>query len=154
MKLRGFEQVSEQHRKHPNVDIQLPKRGDSRSAGYDIYLPHDIEIPPRESKLIFSDVKAYMQSDEVLMLYVRSSIGVKKGIVLSNGTGIIDASYFSNLDNDGNIGLALYNRTDEVVKLKAGERICQGVFIKYLTVDNDECINNERKGGFGSSGEK
>jgi dUTP pyrophosphatase len=63
-------------------------------------------------------------------------------------------SYFSNPDNDGNIGLALYNRTDEVVKLEAGERICQGVFIKYLTVDNDECINNERKGGFGSSGEK
>lgn len=151
MKERGFEIVSEQHRKYPNAKIQLPKRGDAKSAGYDIYLPHDILIPPRDSVLVFSDIKAYMNDDEVLMLYVRSSIGIKKGIILSNGTGIIDASYYSNPSNDGNIGLALYNRTDEIVELKKGERICQGIFIKYLTADNDDVIHNERIGGIGSS---
>jgi dUTP pyrophosphatase len=86
------------------------------------------------------------------MLYVRSSVGVKKGIVLSNGTGIIDASYFSNKSNDGNIGLALYNTSDKEVVLEAGERIAQGLFMNYLVTDNDEVLNAQRVGGFGSSG--
>lgn len=153
MKLRGFEIVREDMRKH-QAEIQLPVRGDSRSAGYDLRTPIEVVLQPGERKLVFTDVKAYMQEDEVLELYVRSSIGVKKGIVLSNGTGIIDSSYYSNIDNDGNLGLALYNTTDKEVILEAQERICQGVFKKYLTVDNDECLNNQRLGGFGSSGTK
>lgn len=153
MRLRGFEIVREDMRKHQG-EIQLPVRGDSRSAGYDLRTPVEVTLAPGERKLVFTDVKAYMQEDEVLELYVRSSIGVKKGIVLSNGTGIIDSSYYSNPDNDGNLGLALWNTTDRAVTLEAQERICQGVFKKYLTVDNDECLHNERLGGFGSSGTK
>ena len=94
-----------------------------------------------------------MLEDEVLELYVRSSIGVKKGIVLSNGTGIVDASYYGNVDTDGNLGLALLNTSDKEVILEAGERVCQGVFKKYLVVDNDVCLKDERTGGFGSTGE-
>ena len=93
-----------------------------------------------------------MNPDEVLMLYVRSSIGIKKGIVLSNGTGIIDCSYFSNPGNDGNIGLALFNTSDKEVVLEAGERIAQGIFMKYLITDDDDVLNAQRVGGFGSSG--
>jgi dUTP pyrophosphatase len=86
------------------------------------------------------------------MLYVRSSIGVKKGLVLSNGTGIIDASYYSNPDNDGRIGISLFNTSNKEVQLLAGERIAQGVFIQYLEADEDSVLNKERTGGFGSSG--
>jgi dUTP pyrophosphatase len=93
-----------------------------------------------------------MQENEVLMLYVRSSIGVKKGVVLSNGTGIIDSSYYSNPSNDGNIGISLFNTSNKEVHIKAGERIAQGVFIQYLVTDDDNVLNNERAGGFGSSG--
>ena len=114
LRCRGFEVVSDEFRKYPEIDIQLPKRGDSRSAGYDFYAPCDITLQPNEKVLLFSDVKAYMQDDEVLMLYVRSSIGIKKGLVLSNGTGIIDSSYYNNPSNDGNIGIALHNTTDKV----------------------------------------
>lgn len=153
-KQRGFEIVRDNFRKHSEVNIELPIRGDRRSAGYDIKTPVEIILKPQERKLVFTDIKAYMQDDEVLELYVRSSVGVKKGIVLSNGTGIIDSSYYSNLDNDGNLGLALYNTSDKEVVFEAGERICQGVFKKYLIVDNDNCINQERTGGFGSSGIK
>ena len=149
---RGFEIVTNKHRKHPEVEIQLPKRGDNRSAGYDFYLPCDIILQPGERKLVFTDVKAYMNPDEVLMLYVRSSIGVKKGIILSNGTGIIDSSYFSNKSNDGNIGVSLFNKSDKEVVLEAGEGITQGIFMKYLVVDDDEVLNAQRLGGFGSSG--
>ena len=149
---RGFEVVDIKFRKHLEVDIQLPTRSDSRSAGYDFYTPVDVTIAPGERCLVWTDVKAYMQDNEVLMLYVRSSIGVKKGIVLSNGTGIIDASYYSNPDNDGRIGISLFNTSDKEVKLLAGERIAQGVFMQYLVADDDAVLNKERIGGFGSSG--
>lgn len=151
-KVRGFEVVSDEHRKHPDVDIQLPTRSDSRSAGYDFYTPINVTIQPGERFLVWTDIKAYMQDCEVLMLYVRSSIGVKKGLVLSNGTGIIDASYYSNPDNDGRIGISLFNTSDKEVKLLAGERIAQGVFMQYLEADEDSVLNKERTGGFGSSG--
>lgn len=150
--VRGFEVVSDEYKKHPKVNILLPTRSDNRSAGYDFYSPVDIIITPGKRCLVWTDVKAYMQENEVLMLYVRSSIGVKKGVVLSNGTGIIDSSYYSNPDNDGNIGISLFNTSDKEVHILAGERIAQGVFIQYLVTDNDEVLNKERSGGFGSSG--
>lgn len=150
---RGFEEVVYEHKKHSiDVDIQLPVRGDVGSAGYDIRVPVEVVLEPNECKLVFTDIKAYMLQDEVLELHIRSSIGVKKGVVLSNITGIIDSSYYSNESNDGNIGLPLWNTNDKTIILSAGERVAQGIFKKYLTVDNDECINESRSGGFGSSG--
>ena len=152
--IRGFEIVNEEFRKHPNVDIQLPIRGDSRSAGYDIRTPIRIELQPNERVLVFTDIKACMLPDEVLEIHVRSSIGVKKNIVLSNITGIIDSSYYGNPSNDGNIGLTLWNTSDKVQVLEANERVCQGIFKKYLVANNDNIVNNERTGGFGSTGAK
>lgn len=151
-KVRGFEIVSDEYRKHPNVDIQLPTRNDGQSAGYDFYTPVDITIMPGERCLVWTDIKAYMQESEVLMLHVRSSIGVKKGVILSNGTGIIDASYYNNAINDGCIGISLYNTSEKIVKIQAGDRIAQGVFMQYLISDDDIVLSELREGGFGSSG--
>lgn len=152
LRLRGFEVVCDEQRKHPNTGIELPVRGDNRSAGYDIKTPVTITLQPNERTVVWTDIKAYMQDNEVLELHVRSSIGIKRGVILSNITGIIDSSYYSNEGNDGNIGLALWNTSDKEVVLEAGERICQGIFKTYLTVDNDICLSDKRIGGIGSSG--
>lgn len=153
--VRGFELVEDKFRKYPECDIVMPQRGTSRSAGYDICTPVDIVIPARGcSKVIFTDIKAYMLPDEVLSTHVRSSIGMKRGLVLANTTGIIDSDYYSNPDNDGNIGFMLRNLTDEEVVIKAGERVIQGIFSKYLVADNDEPKSEERVGGVGSTGKK
>ena len=85
---RYFEVVKDEFRKHGNVEIKLPVRGDKRSAGYDFVTPVDIELAPGERKLIFTDVKAFMQDDEVLELHVRSSIGCS-GIILQHCTVVI-----------------------------------------------------------------
>ena len=151
--VRGFKVVSDEFRKHPNVEIQLPTRGSKISAGYDFYLPCDLILQPGEKTCVWSDVKAYMQEGEVLMLHVRSSIGIKKGLMLSNITGVIDADYYNNPNNNGNIGIALYNYSNETVELKRGERICQGVFIPFLVADNGN-TDKERVGGIGSTGAK
>ena len=154
MRLRGFEKISEENKVNKGVEIELPIRGDRRSAGYDIKTPIEIVLNPNETKLVFTDVKAYMQEDEVLELHVRSSIGIKKRVVLTNITGIIDSSYYNNPGNEGNLGLALWNTSDKEVILEAGERICQGIFKTYLITDDDNCLKEERIGGIGSSGTK
>lgn len=152
MKMRGFEIVKEEMRKTKG-EITLPTRGSKVSAGYDFYSPVDIILKPNEKTCVWSDVKAYMQEGEVLLLFVRSSIGIKKGLALSNGTGVIDADYYSNSSNDGNIGIALYNYSDKIVEIKKGERICQGVFIPFLEADNGN-TDKKRIGGIGSTGTK
>lgn len=132
----------------------IPTRNDKASAGYDFYIPNgnDIIIAPKEVVVLPTNIKVCMEEDEALLLYVRSSIGIKRGLVLANGTGVIDSSYYNNEDNEGNIACALYNYTDTPQVIKPGERVMQGVFTKYLKIDNDQPLNEERVGGIGSSG--
>ena len=147
VRCRGFEKV----KNAPRGTI-LPTRKTRASAGYDFYLPCDVSIDPYSfSKIIPTGIKAYMPEDEVLMLHIRSSIGILKHVVLANCTGIIDSDYYNNPDNEGNIGIALFNTSDERVKLKKGERIMQGMFVKFAVVDDDDTIL-QRKGGYGSTG--
>lgn len=153
-KVRGFEIVSDEFRKYIDVNIKIPRRSSSKSAGYDIYTPIDITIPPNGiSDAVQTDIKAYMLDDEYLEIVPRSSLGFKKGLMLINTCGIIDSDYYSNPDNDGNIGFKFKNLTDKTVELKAGERILQGIFKKYLITDYDNC-DIERMGGIGSTGNK
>ncbi|MTI66535.1 MAG: dUTP diphosphatase [Firmicutes bacterium] len=153
MKIRGFEVVDKKYRKHPKKYINMPKRGSKTAAGYDFYTPESFILKPGEKKIVWTDIKAYMGENEVLKIYIRSSIGIKRGIVLSNGTGIIDADYYSNESNDGNIGIALHNVSDKEVTIEENERIAQGIFIPFLVADNGNS-ENIRVGGVGSTGEK
>lgn len=146
--MRYFEVVKDEHRKNEGV-IQLPTRGSQHSAGYDFYSPIDITIQPNESAMIWTDVKASMYWDNVLLLFVRSSMG-KHPIVIANGTGVIDSDYYSNEGNDGNIGFRLLNLGSTPYEIKIGDRIGQGVFVKYGTVKDDN-TTGVRQGGFGST---
>ena len=148
---RFFEVVKDEHRKHTG-EIKLPTRASEHSAGYDFYSPIETIIYPNESVLIFTDVKAHMYYDNALFLFVRSSMG-KHPVVIANGTGIIDSDYYGNSDNDGNIGFRLLNLGEEPSRIQVGDRIGQGVFVKYGTV-KDDTTATKRKGGFGSSGSK
>ena len=149
---RGFKVVKDECRKHPEVEIKLPKRGTKNSAGYDICTPVDILIPAHGfSEPIQTDIKVYMGENEVLKIYPRSSIGFKKKLMLVNTTGIIDSDYYENPDNDGNIGFAFYNMSDVDVLIKAGERVLQGIFVNYLITEDDNA-DEVRTGGTGSTG--
>ena len=145
---RFFEVVKDEFRKNSG-EIKLPTRATEHSAGYDFYSPVDVTIQPNESVLIFTDVKAHMYYDNVLMLFVRSSMG-KHPVVIANGTGIIDGDYYGNSDNDGNIGFRLLNLGTTPYEIKVGDRIGQGVFIKYGTIKDDTAAGT-RNGGFGST---
>jgi len=145
---RGFEIVDTSFRK--NDRAILPLRKTKRSAGYDFMLPYSVVIGPKESLIIWSDIKAYMLPDEVLQIYPRSSSAIKNDIIIKNIVGIVDSDYYSNQDNDGNIGLFLSNVGTETRYLSEGDGIAQGIFIKYLVADNCNC-NDTRIGGVGST---
>ena len=147
MKIRGFEVVT----KYKNAGINIPKRSTEHSAGYDIEAAETVSFAPGEIKLIPTGLKAYMQSDEVLYMYDRSSNPRKKGLVLINSVGVIDGDYYGNPGNEGHIFAQMKNITDQEVVLEVGERVVQAVFAPFLIADGDEA-DGVRTGGFGSTG--
>lgn len=149
MKIRGFELVNNDKRKRQTQDIALPTRGTSKAMAYDFYSPIDLVIEPNKIGKVWTDVKSYMGDNECLVLNVRSSQGGK--VMLANTSGWIDADYYSNENNDGNIGIFLKNISDEPYVIKKGDRIAQGAFFTFLIADNGN-TDNLRVGGHGSSG--
>lgn len=152
-KVRGFEVA----KGFEDCGINLPIRKTARAAGYDFEAAEDVVIPSFKKgeapTLIKTGIKAYMMDDEVLYLYNRSSNPKKKGLILANSVGVIDADYYENPDNDGHIMFAFYNIKDEDIEIKKGDAIGQGVFAKYLVSDDDQATG-ERTGGFGSTDKK
>lgn len=150
-KSRGFEPVSYLVKDDQRVfnfgEVTLPSRATAKSAGYDFCALEDVTIKAGEIKLVPTGVKAYMHSNEMLVLANRSS-NPKKGLILANGIGIIDADYYSNANNDGHIFFAFHAIKD--VEIKAGDKIGQGYFTYYLTADRDNATA-QRTGGFGST---
>ena len=146
--MRGFEIA----KGYENLNIKLPKRSTLHSAGYDIAIIEDVTIEPGEIKLSVTGLKAYMQDDEVLMLYPRSSLPKNYHLTIPNNVGIIDKDYYGNKDNDGAIFVSLHNFGTETTTLKKGERVAQGIFQKYLVSPDEEVVTKVRNGGFGSTG--
>ena len=146
---RYFKVVTNSYRKTAGA-ITLPTRATKSSIAYDFYAPIDTVVPPMQSAMIWTDVKAKFNPDEALLINVRSSMG-KQPIMLANTQGWIESDYYSNSDNDGNIGIRLFNLGATPYEIKAGDRIAQGMFIKYLVADNGN-TDVKRQGGFGSSG--
>ena len=156
--MRKFEKISlKQFIKDTNLtekeynEITLPHRATPQSAGYDFHILEDLTLKPREIKKVPTAIKANMNSDEVLMIYIRSSLGFKYNMRMCNQTGIIDSDYYNNKDNEGHIFIAIQNEGQETVNLKANDRFAQGIFMKYLTTDNEEEITSTRTGGIGST---
>ena len=149
-RLRGFEVA----KGFEDKNINLPIRKTKYSAGYDIEAAEDVTIPSFKKgtnpTLVKTGLKAYMQDDEMLLLYNRSSNPKKKGLILANSVGVVDKDYYGNVDNDGHIMFAFYNIKDEDVEIKKGDAIGQAIFQKYLVTD-DDAAEGERAGGFGST---
>lgn len=140
---RGFEILPG----YENSGIILPTRKTAYSAGYDLQAAENVLVSNKKISLVPTGLKAFMLSDEVLMIYIRSSLAVKYGVTLANGVGVIDADY-----ND-HILLPVVSFYGEF-EIKKGMRVAQGVFQKYLPVDGDKIgVGATRNGRFGSTGE-
>ena len=150
MRKRGFEVV----KGYEDKGINLPVRKTKYAAAYDVEAAEKIVLPSfkkgMKPTLIPTGLKAYMQSDEVLLIVPRSSGPKKQGISFPHNVGVIDSDYYNNSDNEGHIFVQCINLKDEDVVIKKGEAVAQAIFQKYLTVDDDNA-EGERTGGFGST---
>ena len=149
-RLRGFEVA----KGFEDKGINLPVRSTMYAAGYDVEAAENVTIPSfvlgQKPTLIKTGLKAYCQNDEYYMLLNRSSNPIKRGLVLANSVGIIDADYYENEGNDGHFMYAYYNFFDYDVEIKKGDIIGQVIFQKYLLAD-DDAASEKRFGGFGST---
>lgn len=145
--MRKFEVIT----LYKNQNIVIPKRATEGSAGYDLASIEEITINPQEIKLIPTGLKAKMPKSEMLLIFPRSSLAIKKGLMMSNSVGVIDSDYYNNSDNEGHIMVPLINIKNEPVTILRGERIAQGIFMAYLKTEDDLAGNSVRLGGFGSS---
>lgn len=174
---RGFQVVSFK----ADQGINLPQRQTQQAAGYDLEASEDFVLPSiwkgnflkalwklnqqstlaadeladadqaLKPYLVPTGIKAYMQADEVLMLFNRSSGPLKRRLILPNSVGIIDADYYNNPKNEGEIFVQLINYGLTDYHIKKGERIAQGIFMPYLTADEEVQPSQTRQGGFGST---
>ena len=156
--MRKFEKISfEQYKKDVCDNLEdynnfnLPKRSTKYSAGYDFEASQNYVIKPNEIVKIPTGIKVTMNQDEMLMIVVRSSMGFKYNVRMCNQVGIIESDYYNNESNEGHMWVALQNHGTNDYIINKGDKFAQGIFVKFLTVDNEEESKTERKGGFGST---
>lgn len=100
--------------------------------------------------LVSTGMKCKLDKGNWLMLANRSSSPLKYWLLVGNGIGVIDADYYNNPDNEGEIFFQIYNLSPFNIQIKKGEAIGQGIILPYgVTVDDVE--TGERVGGFGST---
>lgn len=135
----------------PNAKI--PKRATQGSAGMDLYacIDESITLAPGQLAVVPTGIAIELPDNScAAFLYARSGLGVKHGICLSNGVGVIDSDY------RGEICAGLCNVSDKSYTIEPDERVCQMVIAPVLTpdiVEADELDDTQRgSGGFGSTG--
>ncbi|MBN2300202.1 MAG: dUTP diphosphatase [Acholeplasmataceae bacterium] len=146
--MRRFEII----KKYQNSGVSIPKRATENSAGYDLASIEDVLFQPGEIKMIPTGLKVTMPKSEALFIFARSSLSIKKGLMMSNSVGVVDADYYNNAENEGHLMVSLINVKNEVVSIQKGERVAQGIFLKFEKTTDDDTNGNIRLGGFGSSG--
>ena len=133
---------------------KMPVRATQGSAGYDLSacIDADVTVSAGGSQLIPTGIAAALPENTVGLIFGRSGLGIRHGIVPANAVGVIDSDYRGEIA----VGLANHSKTDYIIK--PGERIAQLVIVPVLTPDieeADELSQTERAGGgFGSTGKE
>ena len=154
---------------HP--DVPIPARATRQAAGYDVcaYLigrsvrvsdglkmrerasddAHRLHLEPGEIALVPLGFKARLPDGYEAQVRIRSSIAFKKGLIIPNGPGTIDADY------PDEWMVMLKNDSARGVTIDHGERIAQVIIARYAVVEWDVGsvgMSTDRVGGIGSTG--
>ncbi|HEX6213809.1 MAG TPA: dUTP diphosphatase [Vicinamibacterales bacterium] len=137
--------------KRLDAGVGLPAAATGRAAGFDLASAVDIEIPPRSIRLVGTGLVIAVPDGYFLGIFARSSTPLKRGLMVANGVGVIDADYCGPADE---IKIQLLNFTDSTVQVKRGDRLAQGVMLPCPRVEWEEVeeMVAPTRGGFGSTG--
>lgn len=134
-------------------DAIIPKRATKGAAGMDLYaiIDEPVTIHPGKLIVIPTGIAIELPSNEhAAFIFARSGLGVKHGIALSNGVGVIDSDY------RGEICVGLCNLSDQSYTIQPKDRVAQMVIMPVCQlplVEVNELDSTQRgEGGFGSTG--
>ena len=134
-------------------EIPLPQFATAGSAAMDLHACVDapVTLKAGERAVIPTGLAmALPSSGYVALVFARSGLGIKKGVCLSNGVGVIDSDY------RGEIGVGLVNLGDAPYTVQPGDRIAQLMVVPVVqpavTVADDLDETERGAGGFGSTG--
>ena len=131
-------------------EAQLPTRAHDTDAGFDLYSPIGVNISVGATVTIPTKLAISLPENTVGLIYPRSSLGTRHGIVLANTVGVIDSGY------RGEIMLVVTNHGDSPYTIHSGDRVAQLIVTPYYApkvIEVNELDATDRgAGGFGSSG--
>lgn len=131
--------------------IELPGPATGGAAGFDLAAAADVEVPPGQIRLIGTGLVIAVPDGHFLGIFARSSTPLKRGLMVANGVGVLDADYCGPADE---VKVQVLNVTDAPVLVRRGDRIAQGIVLPAPRVAWQEVEAMERptRGGFGSTG--
>ena len=132
-------------------EIGLPAPATGGAAGFDLASAVDLEIPPRSIRLVGTGLVIAVPEGHFLGIFARSSTPLRRGLMVANGVGVIDADYCGPADE---IKIQVLNITDAPVQVARGDRLAQGIVLPCPRVEWEEVadIAAPTRGGFGSTG--
>lgn len=130
------------------LDAGIPRRMTKYSGGYDFFLPHDVNLKAGEMIVVDSGIcleDGDLSHDEVMLLFPRSSLGMKYGFRFLNSVGVIDSDYRDTIKAGITVSKDMH--------LNKGDRFMQGIIVRYGRIPGEVEPQNERVGGIGSTGQ-
>jgi dUTP pyrophosphatase len=136
-------------RLHPNA--MLPDYHSDGAAAYDLASREDVVVSPGEVRLVGTGLVIEVPRGHFLAIVARSSLPIKKGLIVANAIGIVDSDYCG---PDDEVKVEVYNFSAREVRITCGERIAQGLILPAVRVEWDEAGDSAApsRGGFGSTG--
>jgi dUTP pyrophosphatase len=132
--------------------VPLPEPATAAAAGFDLAAAHDLEIPPGAIRLVGTGLVIKVPNGWFLGIFARSSTPLKRGLMVANGVGVVDADYCGPADE---IKIQVMNITDAPVTVRKGDRLAQGIVLQAPRIEWAEVaeVAHETRGGFGSTGQ-
>jgi dUTP pyrophosphatase len=131
--------------------VQLPAYGTAGAAAFDLAACCDVEVPPRDIRLVPTGLVVQVPPGYFLAVLARSSTPLKRGLMVANGVGVIDSDYCGPEDE---VKIQVINVTDAPVHVARGDRIAQGMILAAPRIEWEEVqdLAAPSRGGFGSTG--
>jgi dUTP pyrophosphatase len=131
--------------------VPLPAYHTAGAAAFDLAAAESVTVPPGEVRLIRTGLVVAVPPGAFLAIVARSSLPVRKGLMVANGIGIVDSDYAG---PDDEVKVEVVNFTPGPVRVEAGERIAQGLVLSVTRVEWEEVAQPgaPARGGFGSTG--
>lgn len=131
--------------------VELPRYQSRGAAAFDLASRDAVVIAPGEVQLVGTGLVVAVPEGHFLAVIARSSLPLRKGLLVANGLGIVDSDYRGEADE---VKVEVYNFTSRPVSIERGERIAQGLILPVVHVvwEEVEESGGPSRGGFGSTG--